>query len=60
VAFVGDGKWRFMGKEPKNDKQLSSWLSLKVLKIMFGELTINVKSNVDYKTFQSNSITTIT
>jgi len=37
VGLEGDGKWRYMGKEPQRDKELSSWLSLKVLKNMFGE-----------------------
>jgi len=37
VGLMGDGKWRCMGKEPQINKQLASWLSLKVLKIMFGE-----------------------
>jgi hypothetical protein len=42
VGLVGNGKWRCMGKEPKRDKQLSSWLWLKVLKNMFGEWTANI------------------
>ncbi len=42
VGLVGDGKWRCMRKEPQRDKQLSSWLWLKVLKNMFGEWTANI------------------
>ncbi len=42
VGLVGDSEWRCMGKEPQRDKQLSSWLWLKVLKNMFGEWTANI------------------